>query len=517
MAEGGRKSSGLGDRRQWQSQRAPSFLFIAWCLICLISQIQGSSSSYAPEPKTIGINYGTVADNLLPPAQAVQLITSMKIGRVKIFDTQPAVLNALANTGIEVVLGLPNDAISAVALHAAAGDQWVVQNLVPYYPATKIVTILVGNELFSDPSLQSSWVQLLPAIQNIQLALVTRGWTNAIKISTAVALDVLATSYPPSTGSFRADIAVPVLQPLLNFLSSTSSYLFVNAYPFFAYSADPGQISLSYATFGSPTLTVLDSGFTYTNLLDAQLDAVNAAIAKLGFANNVRVAIGETGWPTLGDPDQVGATIQNAENYNQRLVNKILSTVSVGSPARPGIFIPTFIFSLFNEDLKPGPTTERNWGLLYPNGTQVYPIDLTGTLAVSHFTPTGNGSNSPPTVVVPPPIPVGNPSAPSTPPPSPPSPVAATGSTWCVAESAAKKSALMTALNYACGSGGADCVPIQPGQVCFQPNTLVSHASWAFNSYWQTYKGGGGSCSFGGTAILTAVDPSYGSCTFPAS
>jgi hypothetical protein len=86
--------------------------------------------------------------------------------------------------------------------------------------------------------------------------------------------------------------------------------------------------------------------------------------------------------------------------------------------------------------------------------------------------------------------------------------VAATGSTWCVAESAAKKSVLMTALNYACGSGGADCVPIQPGQVCFQPNTLVSHASWAFNSYWQTYKGGGGSCSFGGAAILTTVDPS---------
>lgn len=41
MAEGGKKSSGLGDRRQWQSQRAPSFLFIAWCSICLISQIQG--------------------------------------------------------------------------------------------------------------------------------------------------------------------------------------------------------------------------------------------------------------------------------------------------------------------------------------------------------------------------------------------------------------------------------------------------------------------------------------------
>ncbi|KAI6676658.1 hypothetical protein NL676_037454 [Syzygium grande] len=68
-------------------------------------------------------------------------------------------------------------------------------------------------------------------------------------------------------------------------------------------------------------------------------------------------------------------------------------------------------------------------------------------------------------------------------------------------------------MNYACGSG-ADCDSIEPQGSCFQPNTLFAHASYAFNSYWQRTKVAGGSCSFGGTAILVTVDPSYDGCHF---
>ena len=59
----------------------------------------------------------------------------------------------------------------------------------------------------------------------------------------------------------------------------------------------------------------------------------------------------------------------------------------------------------------------------------------------------------------------------------------------------------------ACGSG-ADCKSIQPNGMCFQPNTLPVHASYAVNSYWQNNKIGGGTCDFGGTAMLITVDPS---------
>jgi hypothetical protein len=66
---------------------------------------------------------------------------------------------------------------------------------------------------------------------------------------------------------------------------------------------------------------------------------------------------------------------------------------------------------------------------------------------------------------------------------------------------------IQEAMNYACGSG-ADCDSIQPSGSCFEPNTLFAHASYAFNSYWQRTRVAGGSCSFGGTAILVTVDPS---------
>ncbi|KAH1099390.1 hypothetical protein GYH30_034847 [Glycine max] len=56
----------------------------------------------------------------------------------------------------------------------------------------------------------------------------------------------------------------------------------------------------------------------------------------------------------------------------------------------------------------------------------------------------------------------------------------------------------------ACGSG-ADCKSIQPNGMCFQPNTLPVHASYAVNSYWQNNKIGGFAlfvssvcCCFGG-------------------
>ncbi|OAY54502.1 extensin [Manihot esculenta] len=84
---------------------------------------------------------------------------------------------------------------------------------------------------------------------------------------------------------------------------------------------------------------------------------------------------------------------------------------------------------------------------------------------------------------------------------------------WCVAKPSVPDPIIQEAMNYACGSG-ADCESIQPSRSCFEPNTLFAHASYAFNSYWQRTKLAGGTCSFGGTAILVTVDPSYDGCHF---
>lgn len=88
-----------------------------------------------------------------------------------------------------------------------------------------------------------------------------------------------------------------------------------------------------------------------------------------------------------------------------------------------------------------------------------------------------------------------------------PGPPAVPGQSWCVARGGLPESVIQVALDYACGIGGADCSPIQQGQSCYNPNTLQNHASYAFNSYFQKNPVQT-SCDFGGTAMITNVNPS---------
>ncbi|GFY92955.1 carbohydrate-binding X8 domain superfamily protein [Actinidia rufa] len=73
--------------------------------------------------------------------------------------------------------------------------------------------------------------------------------------------------------------------------------------------------------------------------------------------------------------------------------------------------------------------------------------------------------------------------------------VAAVEPMWCVTRSDASDDALLTALNYACGAG-ADCGPIQSSGLCYLPNTVQAHTSYAFNSYYQRKGRAPGTCDF---------------------
>ncbi|CAN0910308.1 PLASMODESMATA CALLOSE-BINDING PROTEIN 3 [Linum grandiflorum] len=126
----------------------------------------------------------------------------------------------------------------------------------------------------------------------------------------------------------------------------------------------------------------------------------------------------------------------------------------------------------------------------------------------------------PPTLSIPPPLqsspptsiptpPAHNPTVPVmpyTPPPMGKKPGSGSGS-WCVSKPTVSDAILQRGLDYACGMG-ADCKQIQPGGPCFQPNTVSAHSSFAFNSYWQKGKAAGGTCDFGGTAMIVTIDPS---------
>ncbi|CAO2823373.1 unnamed protein product [Amaranthus hypochondriacus] len=91
------------------------------------------------------------------------------------------------------------------------------------------------------------------------------------------------------------------------------------------------------------------------------------------------------------------------------------------------------------------------------------------------------------------------------------------GTTWCVALPWVSQTDLQIALDWACGPGNADCRPIKSGGSCYQPDTIVSHASYAFNLYYQQNGNNAIACNFGGTATLTKKDPSYGRCAYDVS
>ncbi|CAL1402963.1 unnamed protein product [Linum trigynum] len=91
------------------------------------------------------------------------------------------------------------------------------------------------------------------------------------------------------------------------------------------------------------------------------------------------------------------------------------------------------------------------------------------------------------------------------------------GTTWCVASAGASQIDLQNALDWACGLGMAECKEIQKEGPCFEPNNLLSHASFAFNSYYQQNGNSDIACNFGGTASLTKHDPSYGKCSYASA
>ena len=119
---------------------------------------------------SIGINYGTNGNNLPPPAQVANFIKTRTIfDSVKIFDTNPDVLRAFANTGIFVTVTVGNGDIPALAdLNNAR--QWVANHIVPFYPQTRFLYIAVGNEIFNTGD-NNLIFKLVPAMRSIHQAL----------------------------------------------------------------------------------------------------------------------------------------------------------------------------------------------------------------------------------------------------------------------------------------------------------------------------------------------------------
>lgn len=214
-------------------------------------------STFIADAGSIGVNYGRIADNLPPATKAVQLLKSQGIDKIKIYDTDTAVLKALAGSGIKVTVALPDASLFAAARSQSFANVWVQRNVADYHPATQIEAIAAGNEVFVEANTTTRY--LVPAMKNLHTALAKFNLHNQVKVSSPIALSALQNSFPASAGSFRHEFVEPVFKPMLEFLRQTGSYLMVNIYPFFAYETNADVIPLDYALFRQNP-GVVDSG-----------------------------------------------------------------------------------------------------------------------------------------------------------------------------------------------------------------------------------------------------------------
>ncbi|KAK6151741.1 hypothetical protein DH2020_014376 [Rehmannia glutinosa] len=323
---------------------------------------------------TYGVNYGRIADNIPSPEKVVTLLKAAKIKNVRIFDADHSVLNAFKGTGLELVIGLPNEYVKDMSANADHALTWVKDNVKAFLPETHIVGIAVGNEVLGGSDYDLA-VALLGAVKNIYNATKKLGVDHVVQISTAHSQGVFANSYPPSSCIFKEGVD-QLMKPLLEFFTQIGSPFCLNAYPFLAFTYNPGKIDINYALF-EPTEGIYDekTDLHYDNLLDAQIDAAYAALEDAGF-EKMEVIITETGWASHGDQSEPAATPSNARTYHYNLRKRL--AMRKGTPMRPRSMLKAYIFALFNENSKPGAGSEKYYGLFKADGSISYNIGFPG-------------------------------------------------------------------------------------------------------------------------------------------
>ncbi|KAE9587539.1 putative glucan endo-1,3-beta-D-glucosidase [Lupinus albus] len=454
---------------QKDTSNSVTFLLLGFFFLTVVSSCCG----------WVGVNWGTMATHQLPPEKVVKMLKENGFQKLKLFDADEWIMEALIGTDIEVMLAIPNIMLDKMSNSPKASESWVYENVTSYSytGGVKIKYVAVGNEPFLKAYNGTFLNKTLPALKNIQTSLNNAGLGSKIKATVPFNADIYYSpdSNPvPSAGDFRPEIR-DLTTEIIEFLYSNNAPFAVNIYPFLSlYGND--HFPFDYAFFDGGNKPLRDGKSLYTNVFDANLDTLLWALDKAGYPD-MQVIVGEVGWPTDGDKN---ANVKNANRFYLGLLKHALS--DKGTPKRKGT-IDMYLFSLIDENAKsvaPG-NFERHWGIFELDGKPKYELDITGQHKKKGLVPVEG--------------------------------IKYLEKRWCVLDpDVTDFDDLPKSIDYACSQ--SDCTCLGYGSTC-NNLTLQGNASYAFNMYYQVNNQKDWDCDFSGLAIITHKDPSENGCEFP--
>lgn len=98
-----------------------------WSFVAVI--VLTVAAVVCPKASSIGANWGTQASHPLPPDIVVRMLRENGIQKVKLFDAEYDTLRALGKSGIEVMVGIPNEMLASLASSLKAAEKWVAKNV----------------------------------------------------------------------------------------------------------------------------------------------------------------------------------------------------------------------------------------------------------------------------------------------------------------------------------------------------------------------------------------------------
>ncbi|KAL7138410.1 hypothetical protein ABFS83_10G161700 [Erythranthe nasuta] len=426
---------------------------------------------------SIGMNWGRQSAQRLIPSTVVDLLLQNGIGDVRIYTSQPDILEAFAGSGINITLQIM---FLNIINSAQQARDWVGQKIDPFYYSTNIRRIFLGNHEFK-PALTtggntSSAEAAVDLMELMQSALNNASYGDQIKVTLPHPDFVVTNVTRPSDAEFRSEIKEPMARHL-SLLRQSKAPFVAEFFPIEYIKFHPWlDFSFAFADNKSKTVIRDINGAVYTNILDYLYDCFVWALRKAG-APDQEIVVSQIGWPTDG---YEGADIATAERFYKYLLPHVAS--GRGTPMRPGKPIEIFVHCLTDEPKNPfSYPFARHWGIYRSNGEPKFKIDLSGQ-GRDIYPARAKGIMRMP-------------------------------QRWCVFNGDTRDEIKVKAqFDDACLR--ADCTSLSPGGSCSQLD-YNKNVSYAFNMYFQSMFQNETSCGFDGLGEVVPTDPSEGSCVFP--